>query len=115
MASTSFIQIPSKKLAVACNAALLANEKQSRERYEARLAIEMNRPPLTWWERVTGGTPPAIDKNEAAKRFSQNRLFSNGDELLQKLLVACRINPFYVEVSVDDLWAFEKFYNSDHS
>ena len=114
MASTSFIQIPSKKLAAACNAALLAHERQLRERYEARLAIEMNRPPLTWWGRATGKTPPAIDKNEAAKRFSQNRLFSS-DELLQKLLVACRINPFYVEVSIEDLWAFEKFYNSDHT
>lgn len=115
MASTSFIQIPSKKLAEACNAALLANEKRAKERYEARLAIELNRPPLTWWGKLTGGTPPAADKNEAAHRFSQNRLFSNGDELLQKLLVACRINPFYVEVSVEDLWAFEKFYHSDHT
>lgn len=114
--SSSFVTVPSDKLAKACNKALQENERQHKDLLEQRLQIELNLPPLTFWEKLTGREPPPTTKVEAMKRIPKMYFMQHPSaRLLNQLLKACKVNPDFVQVSIDDISVFELFYDSDHS
>lgn len=110
--SLSFVVVPSKKLKVACRAALIARERERKERLESRIQFEMNLRPSTWWEEVLQlRLGPAKTKEEAMKRFSKRSFEPNHvDVTLNNFIRACNVNQLEVSVSVDELWMFDKFY-----